>query len=101
METKILQNVIAEPSSDDVSYSPEDEEAEEIRRRKEEARKILTTPVTQLSAAPAGVQGRAAVELKKEKAAIHPESAPGKAKKKESESALKRLLDDSAPLGEG
>jgi len=101
VETKILQNVIAEPSSDDVSYSPEDEEAEEIRRRKEEARKILTTPVTQLSAAPAGVQGRAAVELKKEKAAIHPESAPGKAKKKESESALKRLLDDSAPLGEG
>ena len=98
--TKILQNVIAEPSTDDVSYSPEEDEAEEIRRRKEEARKILTTPVTQLSAAPQQASGRAAVEMKKEKAAIHPESAPRRSKKKESESTLKRLLDDSAPLGE-
>ena len=101
-QAKILQNVIAEQGANDVSYSPEEDEAEEIRRRKEEARKILTTPVTQLSAAPQAASGRAAVEMKKEKAAIHPDSSPRKPKKKtESESTLKKLLDDSAPLGEG
>ena len=100
-ETKILQNVISEQPRDDVSYSPEDDEAEEIRRRKEEARKILTTPVTQLSATPQAASGRAAIEKMKEKAAIHPDSSPRRtAKKTESESTLKRLLDDSAPLGE-
>ena len=100
-DAKILQNVIRESSPDDVSYSPEDDEAEEIRRRKEEARKILTTPVTQLSAASQAASGRAAIEKMKEKAAIHPDRSQARpAKKTESESTLKRLLDDSAPIGE-
>ena len=100
-DAKILQNVIRESSPDDVSYSPEDDEAEEIRRRKEEARKILTTPVTQLSAASQAASGRAAIEKMKEKAAIHPDRSQARpVKKTESESTLKRLLDDSAPIGE-
>ena len=100
-DAKILQNVITEQPANDVSYSPEDDEAEQIRKAKEEARKILTTPVTQLSAAPSATSGRAAIEKMKEKAAIHPESSPRRSRKKpESESKLKKLLDDSAPIGE-
>lgn len=72
-------------------------EEERIRREKEEARKLLTQPVTQLSAASA----KNDTEMKKEKATVHP-SAPRKRYNKtaESESSLKKLMDDSNPLSE-